>query len=138
MRLTIKDAERCVGCQCCMFACVRRKGEAGLANTCIEVKSIGGMEKGFMVIVCRACTDPPCARVCPTKALKLRKGGGVRLDAAKCIGCRNCQDACIIGAVYWASESGKPNICIHCGQCAEFCPHGVLKLEAERREKNAA
>jgi len=42
MRLAIVDGERCVG----------------------------GMERGFTVVVCRACNDPPCAKVCPTGALE--------------------------------------------------------------------
>jgi carbon-monoxide dehydrogenase iron sulfur subunit len=137
MRLSIIDAERCVGCQSCMFACARRQGEAGLAETCIEVRSIGGMEHGFSVIVCRACADPPCAKVCPTEALVPRKGGGVRLDAAKCIGCGNCRDACIIGAVFWDEETNKPTICVHCGYCTGYCPHGVLELKQGGRENDA-
>jgi Fe-S-cluster-containing dehydrogenase component len=129
MRLAIADSERCVGCQDCMFACVRRQGRAGLSETCIGVRSAGGMEKGFVVIVCRACADPPCARVCPVDALMVRDGGGVRLDSAKCIGCGYCRDACLIGAVFWDDEVNKPMICVHCGYCVKYCPHGVLKQE---------
>jgi len=129
MRLSIADTERCVGCQSCMFACARRQGDAGLAETCIGVRSIGGMERGFVVIVCRACVEPPCAKVCPTGALKARKGGGVLLDASKCIGCEHCRDACILGAVFWDDEINKPMICVHCGYCVQFCPHGVLNLD---------
>jgi len=112
-----------------MFACARRQGEPGLARTCIGVRSVGGLERGFIVVVCRACVDPPCAKVCPTDALKLRKGGGVILVAAKCIGCGHCLDACPIGCIFWDDEINKPMICIHCGYCAKFCPHGVLELE---------
>ena len=129
MRLSIEDTERCVGCQSCMFACARRQGDAGLAETCIGVRSIGGMERGFVVIVCRACAEPPCAKVCPTGALKARKGGGVLLNASKCIGCEHCRYACILGAVFWDDEINKPMICVHCGYCVQFCPHGVLKLD---------
>jgi len=129
MRLEVIDTERCVGCQSCMFACTRRQGEGGLSKTCIGVRSIGGMERGFKVIVCRACEDPPCARVCPTEALVPRTGGGVCLDPAKCTGCGNCRDACILGAVFWDDENNKPMICVHCGYCAQFCPHKVLELE---------
>lgn len=132
MRLGVLDTERCVGCQICMFACSRREDGAGLARTCIGVRSVGGMERGFTVVVCRACQDPPCAKVCSTGALKLRRGGGVRLDPTKCIGCGHCRDACLIGAIFWDDEIQKPMICIHCGSCAKFCPHGVLGLE--RRE----
>jgi len=128
MRLLIIDAERCVGCQMCMFACARRHGEGGLAEARIGVRSVGGMERGFTAIVCRACHEPACAKVCPTGALKPREGGGVQLDASACIGCGNCRDACLIGAVFWHEEINKPMICVHCGYCAKFCPHGVLKV----------
>ena len=133
MRLAVVDIERCVDCQSCMFACARRQNEAGLSSSCIGVKSVGGMERGFIVVVCRACDDPPCLKVCPTDALKPKKGGGVLLDAAKCIGCGHCRDACIIGAIFWNDEINKPTICIHCGYCTQFCPHGVLKLEKKER-----
>ena len=129
MILAVTDAERCVGCQSCMFACTRKHGEGGLAETCLVVRSVGGMERGFIVVVCRACGEPPCAKVCPTGALKLRSGGGVRLNIAKCIGCGHCREACLIGAIFWDEEINKPMICIHCGYCVRFCPHGVLRLE---------
>lgn len=109
-----------------MFACVRRQNETGLAQACLEVRSIGGMKRGFTIVVCRACDNPPCAKVCPTGALELRKGGGVRLSMEKCIGCGHCVDACLIGAVFWDEEINKPMICIHCGYCVRYCPHGVL------------
>lgn len=128
MKLMVTDSQRCVGCQLCMFACSRRQGEVGLSEACLGVRSIGGMEKGFSVIICRACPDPPCARVCPNQALTPRQDGGVRFNPDQCIGCRNCQKACLIGAVYWDDDTQKPEICIHCGYCARFCPHGVLKL----------
>ena len=129
MRLAVVDTERCVGCQCCMFACSRRQGEAGLAKTCIGVRSVGGMERGFIVLVCRACDAPPCEKVCPTGALKPREGGGVRFDGDLCTGCGHCRDACPLGAVFWNDEIGKPMICTYCGYCADYCPHGVLEWE---------
>lgn len=136
MRLTVVDAEKCVGCQCCMFACARRI-EPGLAASCIQVKSAGGMERGFTVIVCRACIDPPCARVCPTGALVPREGGGVRLRADRCLGCGLCRQACVLEAVFWHEEANKPMICVHCGYCVEFCPYGVLRLEEQEALNDA-
>lgn len=128
-RLAILDSERCVGCQLCMYACERRFGDGGLARSAILVRSVGGIERGFTVIVCRACYDPPCARVCPTGALSRRRGGGVILNATKCIGCGMCREACVIGAVFWDNENNKPIICVHCGYCVDFCPHNVIGME---------
>ena len=137
MRLTVEDAQRCVGCQSCMFACARRQGKAGLAESCIGVRSIGGMKGGFTVVVCRACESPECAAVCPTQALSPRKGGGVRLDPSKCIGCGNCRNSCLLGAIFWDPEANKPVICAHCGYCSGYCPHGVLKLQDKGKAADA-
>lgn len=132
MRLVVADMEKCIGCQSCMSACARRQGEAGLANTCIGVKSVGGMARGFIAVVCIACDAPSCAKVCLTNALSPReKGGGVRFSASDCIGCGHCRDACLIKAIFWNTEINKPVICIHCGYCVKYCPHGVLKFEKE-------
>ncbi len=116
-----------------MFACSRRFGNGGIAKSAIHVRSVGGIERGFTVIVCRACEDPVCARSCPTGALTKREGGGVLFDPRKCIGCHNCERMCPIGAVQWDPIENKPIICVYCGYCASYCVHGVIKLEEVRR-----
>ena len=128
-RLSVVDADKCVGCQCCMFACDRRFAEAGISKSAIHVKSSGGVEHGFVVVVCRACEDPPCIKVCPTNALTLRDGGGVNLDTKKCIGCQNCIRACPFGAIFWDDSARKPVVCVYCGYCEGFCPYNVIKLQ---------
>jgi Fe-S-cluster-containing dehydrogenase component len=124
-RLSVVDVDRCVDCLLCAFACARRFGEGGLAGSAIAVRSVGGMERGFVVIVCRACADPSCMAACPTGAIRVAEVG-VRVDLERCTGCGKCVDACPIGAVFWDGERGKPVICRHCGLCAQFCPHGVI------------
>lgn len=128
-RLSVFDPDLCVGCQSCMFACTRRLGQGGLGGSCIGVRSAGGIRRGFVVVVCRACPDPPCARVCPTDALERREGGGVRLKSELCIGCGNCSQACPFRAVFWDAVQNKPQICVYCGYCAGYCPYGVIGLE---------
>lgn len=132
MKLSVRDVMRCVGCQSCMFACSRRSGNAGLSNSCIGVKSAGGISRGFTVLVCRSCSNPPCANVCPTDALIPKATGGVRLNSSKCIGCGICKDACIIDAVFWNEEQNKPVICVQCGYCVDYCPYEVLELKKDK------
>ena len=128
-RVAVLDVDKCTGCQSCVFACSRRYGEAGIGKSAILVRSAGGMERGFIVVVCRACKDPPCAKVCPTEALRPRRGGGVILSPEKCIGCGMCREACPLGAIFWDEERNKPVVCSHCGYCVNYCPHEVLGLE---------
>jgi len=128
-KMVVVDVNLCVGCQSCMFACTRRFGNAGLGKSAIHIGSAGGIERGFVVIICRGCPDPPCMKVCPSNALRKRDGGGVILDVGKCIGCKNCLRECTIGAIFWDEEMNKPVICVHCGICENYCPYGVLKLE---------
>ncbi|MFH1453149.1 MAG: 4Fe-4S dicluster domain-containing protein [Armatimonadota bacterium] len=131
MRLNVVDTEICVGCQLCMFACTRRQNRAGISKSCIHVRSIGGMERGFKIIVCRKCSNPPCARSCPTEALTLKPGGGVKFNSEKCEGCGNCRNACVIGAVSWDEDMNKPLICLHCGYCTRYCPHRAIRIDKE-------
>lgn len=136
-RLVVLDDEKCIGCQNCMFACVRRTGQGGLAQSRIGVKSKAGIEHGFTVIVCRACPEPSCSKVCPTDALVARPSGGVSFYSDKCIGCELCVNACPIGAVFWDSEINRPMICIACGFCTSYCTCDVIGLEKDSEVGNA-
>jgi Fe-S-cluster-containing dehydrogenase component len=55
---------------------------------------------GQMVpVLCNHCENPPCVRVCPTKATFKRPSDGVvMMDMHRCIGCRYCVVACPYGS----------------------------------------
>ena len=53
--------------------------------------------RNFLVF-CNHCSNPPCCRVCPTKATWQREDGVVMMDQHRCIGCRFCMAACPYGS----------------------------------------
>lgn len=122
---------KCIGCFTCMLTCagVNHQNHS-ISKSAIRVRTTGGLQGKFVADVCIACKDErACAEACPSGALEKRKGGGVILHPDKCIGCRKCEKACIVGAVHFDEYEEKPIICKHCGACARMCPHECLKME---------
>lgn len=78
-----------------------------------------GQENEFMpeqmkhkpfVLLCNHCENPPCVRVCPTKATFKRKDGITMQDLHRCIGCRYCMAACPFGARSFNYRDPRPFI----------------------------
>ena len=128
--LRAHDMSKCIGCFTCMNVCAAfNHSDHSLKKSCIHIKTSGGLEGRFVSYVCLACREAACEEVCPTRALSIRKGGGVDLKEELCIGCKRCVNACTIMAINYDEDIGKPIICHHCGICAKYCPHNCLIME---------
>ncbi|MBM4329766.1 MAG: 4Fe-4S dicluster domain-containing protein [Deltaproteobacteria bacterium] len=103
-------------CRDCIEACHRAHNVPDFKNSKDEIKWIWnepfrnvfpeqehdclteGWRRKQVVVLCNHCANPPCVRVCPTKATFQRKDGVVMMDYHRCIGCRFCIAGCPYGA----------------------------------------
>lgn len=127
--LTI-HADKCTGCRNCELACaMQHEGSFRLTSTRVHVYT--WEREGFSVpMMCQQCSDAPCVKVCTPHALERNALTGlVALDAARCIGCKMCVQACPFGNAVWEEATKQILKCDTCGgdpQCAKFCPTGAL------------
>ena len=160
------DLNVCVGCHACVTSCKEwnTSGEAGFMSDdnpyardptgtffnrvqTFEVGEFPNTQTVHFPKSCLHCEDPPCVPVCPTGAsYKRAEDGIVLVDAARCIGCRYCSQACPYGARYLNPRTRTADKCTFCYHritegllpaCVEVCPteariFGDLKGHADR------
>ena len=102
------DLQRCVGCAACSIAC---KNENNLTEGIYWSSKISETSGKFpnvrfhyLPTLCNHCTNAPCVRGCPTRAMHKLDNGITMHDPKKCIGCRYCMFNCPYGVIHFNWE----------------------------------
>ena len=130
-RFVIADSTVCIGCRTCEAACSETHRLHGLQS--MPRLHVMRNEKESAPQLCHHCEDAPCGNVCPTGAIS-REKGYVRVDQARCIGCKSCMLACPFGAMTVAVQQSRPqaikcDLCRHREEgpaCVAACPTQAL------------
>jgi carbon-monoxide dehydrogenase iron sulfur subunit len=122
--LMVIDPRMCTECQECINAC---KKEHGISR---------GKKSSTLPIFCLQChpEKAPCARICPTGAIK-EEDGTLIIDDDACLLCRLCMIACPVGMLVVDDEKKSMQKCTLCldsdriiPACVEACKDNVLKI----------
>ena len=99
------DLAKCVGCDACTVACKlenRTPGDIWYAPVVHEEEgTYPNARMVFLPMLCMHCEDAPCAKACPTLALKRRPDGIIMYEEEKCCGSRACVTACPYDAAHF-------------------------------------
>ncbi len=130
----VVDTKKCIekiekdGCRDCVVACNMVHNIPDFGNPKDEIKWIWqepfertfpsqenpylpeSLEGAPFIVLCNHCDNPPCVRVCPTKATFKRDNGIVMMDYHRCIGCRFCMAACPYGSRSFNWRNPRPFI----------------------------
>jgi len=127
----VVDPRKCLkdeGCTDCIAACDKAHNVPHFREPAHEVKWIWKepFDKAFpeqgslytaeafrdrpILVLCNHCDNPPCVRVCPTKATWKRDDGIVMMDWHRCIGCKYCIVSCPYGSRSFNFLDPRPRI----------------------------
>lgn len=152
------NPDLCIGCRTCMISCVI--AHEGKRIFEIDPDSYSFHPKLHMVktkkisvpVQCKHCEDPACMAACPNGCITM-EDHAVIIDTKKCIGCKNCMEACPFGAIDMVtvtdevqpdgSQKVAANKCDLCANvkggpaCVRTCPTDALVLVTEEDLEDA-
>jgi Fe-S-cluster-containing dehydrogenase component/formate-dependent nitrite reductase membrane component NrfD len=133
------DLRKCIGCHACTIACKAEHEIPVGVNRCwvktVEKGSFPDTRRLFFPVLCNQCTDAPCVRICPTRALYKRRDGIVDLNGESCIGCRACMEACPYDQLFIDPNTHTAEKCNFCANRVEneLLPACVIVCPTECR-----
>ena len=129
------DLRKCIGCHACTIACKAEHDIPVGVHRCwvktVEKGTFPDTRRFFFPVLCNQCTDAPCVRICPTRALFKRRDGIVDLHGDRCIGCRACMEACPYDQLFIDPNTRTAEKCNFCANrvenkllpaCVSVCP----------------
>jgi len=138
------DTMKCAGCETCMLACSLvhlGRSNPSLSRIQMVKNPFGQFPSDTDQVQCRQCPYPSCVDACPVGAMHVDPANAFvrRVDAAKCIGCERCVNACPFtpSRVQWNFEDRTAQKCDLCADapywnedggpagkqaCVESCP----------------
>ncbi|MBU0765760.1 MAG: 4Fe-4S dicluster domain-containing protein [Bacteroidetes bacterium] len=126
-KLIVIDPDKCTGCHSCEMACsVLHFNVCGSNYSRIRVQEFREVNT-FIPVMCQACEDALCAKVCPVNARKRMPNGAMVTDEDACIGCKACVHSCPFGGVHVNPETHKTMSCDLCNDnelgpwCVKAC-----------------
>jgi Fe-S-cluster-containing dehydrogenase component/formate-dependent nitrite reductase membrane component NrfD len=133
------DLRKCIGCHACTIACKAEHEIPVGVNRCwvktVEQGTFPDTRRFFFPVLCNQCTDAPCVRICPTRALFKRRDGIVDLSGESCIGCRACMEACPYDQLFIDPNTHTAEKCNFCANRVEneLLPACVIVCPTECR-----
>jgi tetrathionate reductase subunit B len=157
MKALVIDITRCNGCHNCQIACkdehvgndwtpyAKPQPDTGhFWQKVIDVVqgTVPKVRVRYMHTICQHCDEAPCITACKSKAIYKREDGIVIIDPEKCVGARQCLDACPYGVIYFNSDLNIAQKCTFCAhllddgwkepRCVDACPTDALRFGEEK------
>ena len=122
------NQQNCIGCRTCQVACKDRLDiqVAGPRTRRVESYESGAFPAPGMFhtsVSCNHCDNPACVAACPTGAMFKDGATGVVLhNAADCIVCQSCVEACPYGAPQYYELEDR---IVKCDTCKDLREAGM-------------